>query len=96
MPQKKPCGWEIYLKKPYQIFCDSSAAIDSAKKPRQSEKLKHMNIAEHFIREQVENDVIKLIYVPTTVNAADGLTKELSQSSQRVCDDLAGLEYINS
>ncbi|MCO5580831.1 hypothetical protein L7F22_034704 [Adiantum nelumboides] len=38
--------------KPHQIFCDSSAAIDSAKKPRQSEKLKHMNIAEHFIREQ--------------------------------------------
>ncbi|MCO5590430.1 hypothetical protein L7F22_044400 [Adiantum nelumboides] len=78
---------------PHVIFCDSIAAIDASKKPKQSEKLKHLDIQEHFIRQKVEEEEIQLIYISTQDNAADFLTKSLQVDKHRKCIDMLGMEF---
>jgi len=40
------------------IFYDNTSAINVAKNPCQHKRTKHINIRHHFLRDNVENDII--------------------------------------
>jgi hypothetical protein len=62
---------------PITIFEDNTGCIALATKAIVKSKVKHIDIAQHFIREKIDNGLLQVKYVPTQDQAADGLTKAL-------------------
>ena len=60
------------------IQADNQSAIALAENPMHHGRTKHIEIRYHFIREKVTEGLIKLAFVPTGEEAADGLTKPLA------------------
>ncbi|KAG4958455.1 hypothetical protein JHK87_035088 [Glycine soja] len=60
---------------PLSLLIDNKSAISLAKNPVSHGRSKHIETRFHFIREQVNNGVLKLIYCPTEDQLADLLTK---------------------
>ena len=57
-------------------------------------RTKHIEIRYHFIREKVSEGLLKLTFVPTKEEAADGLTKPLAgEAFIKFIQDL-GLETV--
>jgi hypothetical protein len=61
------------------IFEDNQGCIKLSKDATDHSRTKHIDIKHHFIREKVENKIVKLEYVPTNENQADILTKGLNR-----------------
>ena len=59
------------------LYTDSQSAIELAKNPEHHARTKHIDIQYHFVRQNVQNATVKLIYIPTNDQPADGLTKAL-------------------
>ncbi|GKA15334.1 copia protein, partial [Tanacetum coccineum] len=59
------------------LYCDNKSAIALCCNNVQHSRSKHINIRNHFIREQVENRVVELYFVETNYQLADILTKAL-------------------
>jgi hypothetical protein len=59
------------------LYCDNQSAIKLGSNPVQHGRTKHIDVRYHFIRELVENGVVKIVYSPTTLIPADFLTKPL-------------------
>ena len=53
------------LGKPISINCDNQGAITLAKDNKFYSRTKHINLRYHFIREVVEDNKIKMQYIPT-------------------------------
>lgn len=62
---------------PTTILCDNNAAITVAEDPSLHQRMKHVDIRYHFLRECVNNNEIKLAYINTSNNLADIFTKAL-------------------
>jgi len=62
---------------PIIIYEDNNGCICIANNPSSHKRSKHISIKYHFSREQIEKNVIKLIYIPTGKQIADILTKSL-------------------
>lgn len=63
---------------PILIYEDNQSCISIANNPSCHKRSKHIDIKYHFSREQVENNLIKIEYIPTGKQLADLLTKPLS------------------
>jgi len=63
------------------IRCDSQSAMDIAKNPTFHYRTKHIDIQYHFVREHVTNGTVRIKYIPTDKQLADGLTKPISQDN---------------
>lgn len=59
------------------VLCDNNAAITVAQDPSLHQRMKHVDIRYHFLRERVNSDEIKLSYINTNNNLADIFTKAL-------------------
>ena len=61
------------------INCDNQQTIRLLIKdlPTLVTKLKHIDIRRHWLREQVANEKIKVVWTPTSQMLVDGLTKPL-------------------
>lgn len=59
---------------------DNQGAIVLAKNPVHHQRSKHIDIRYHFIRSEVENKIVKLVYVPSEENIADLFTKPVSKN----------------
>ncbi len=81
----------ISLSLPTKIFCDNKPAIAISKNPELHQKTKHIDISHHFIREKIENGLIEVIYIPSTENGADLLTKAVNATQQTMCLSKLGL-----
>ena len=68
---------KIEISKPIIIYEDNNGCISIANNPTSRKRLKHIDIKYHFSLEQVENDVITLVYFSTGNQIADALTKPL-------------------
>ena len=66
---------------PVNIYSDSQAALDIAADPVFHPKTKHFAIDCHFVREQVQLKLLQPIYVPSSLQLADILTKGLFRKS---------------
>ncbi len=59
------------------LCCDNQGAMFLSSNPAQEHRSKHIDIRYHYIRECVENEKVKLTYVPTNEQIADIMTKNL-------------------
>ncbi|GJU14192.1 hypothetical protein Tco_1136588 [Tanacetum coccineum] len=59
------------------LYCDNRSAIALRCNNVQHSRSKHIDIRHHFIREQVENGVVKLYFMMTDYHLADIFTKAL-------------------
>ncbi|XP_055527164.1 uncharacterized protein LOC129719780 [Wyeomyia smithii] len=65
------------------LKCDNKSAINLAEREvGYSARSKHIDIRHHYIREQVEQKLIKLEHVPSDLQAADILTKSIPGPKQ--------------
>ena len=76
---------------PMTILTDSQGAMALAKNPEHHQRSKHIDIRYHFLRDQVTQGTIELLYVPTRDMAADQLTKPLSRDQHERCIRAMGL-----
>ncbi|GJR99532.1 retrovirus-related pol polyprotein from transposon TNT 1-94 [Tanacetum coccineum] len=59
------------------LYCDNKSAITLGCNNVQHSRSKHLDVRYHFIKEQVENEVVELYFVRTEYQLADILTKAL-------------------
>ncbi|XP_015168013.1 uncharacterized mitochondrial protein AtMg00810-like [Solanum tuberosum] len=72
----KELGVQVRL--PVHIHSDSKSAIQIAANPVFHERTKHIDIDCHFIREKVQMGIVQPVYLNTTEQPADLLTKGLT------------------
>ena len=63
---------------PTALYVDSATSICLSENPCKHDRSKHIKRFCSFVREQVSNKVIKLIYIDTKKNVADAHTKAVS------------------
>ena len=73
---------------PVTIFVDNQGTIALSKNPVHHNRSKHIDIKYHFIRENVKDEKVNLIYVPTDKNIADMLTKPSSKLKLMIFRDV--------
>jgi hypothetical protein len=61
------------------IYCDNQSSIKLLEKPGFRERLKHIDIKYHFIRDMVQKGVVQVQYISTNEKIANILTKNLSR-----------------
>ena len=64
------------------IFCDNKGAIQNAKHPTTSNKLKHVDIKCFYIRECIDRKICKVFKIAGIENPADCGTKVLGYTKQ--------------
>ena len=75
--------------KPIDLFSDSKGSIAMTYNPVQRSASKHIDLADHYAREQQERGTITISYVSTHDMIADLLTKPLGRIDfQRHCSKL--------
>jgi hypothetical protein len=79
---------------PMVLRCDNQSAIALCKDGKFHARTKHMDIRYHYIREQVVNKKIKVIYIPSNSNPADIMTKPLPRKSHEVHTVKLGLKEL--
>ena len=62
------------------IYCDSQSTIHLSKNQGFHERIKHIDVRLHFIREVVANKRVKIIKIATKGNPADFLTKPVAST----------------
>ena len=62
---------------PTTILCDNNAAISLSEDPLLHDRVKHIDIKYHFMREHVQSGELALSYINTQDNIADIFTKAL-------------------
>ena len=65
------------LESSVKFLCDNQATISIAKNPVYHDRIKHVDIDRHFIREKIEDKSITVEYTLTSLQTADILTKAL-------------------
>ena len=64
---------------PTVIYEDNQSTISMTKNPTFHRRTKHIGIKYHFVREQVKNEFIKIMYCPSEEMIADIFTKGLNK-----------------
>lgn len=77
---------------PSQLFADNKSAIAISENPKFHQRVKHIDIRFHFLRDLVEGGEIKINYVASEDNLADILTKPLGTTLHRRIVGLMGME----
>ena len=63
---------------PVTVMCDNVGAIFLSYNAKNSNRTKHVDIRAHFVRQYVEDGVVKIIFVRSEENKADTFTKNVS------------------
>ena len=79
-----------------QIECDNqqTVRIVSALEPTMTTKLRHVDIHQFWLRQEVQDGKFVIQWVPTAKMIADGLTKPLNKQAQQTFRDELGLTDI--
>ena len=65
---------------PSTVFEDNQGAIELSKNPKFHNRTKHIDVSYHYVREQVNLNIISVKYCPTEDMIADVMTKGLSKT----------------
>jgi hypothetical protein len=63
---------------PITVHVDNVGAIFLANNRTTSERTKHVDIRHHFVREFIEDGIVKIVFVRSKNNDADIFTKNLT------------------
>ncbi|GAA0174824.1 hypothetical protein LIER_28134 [Lithospermum erythrorhizon] len=77
------------------LYCDNMSVISISKNPVQHSWTKHIDIRHHFIRDLVEEKVVKLENVSTDKQVADIFTKGLDVNQFEYLRTTLGLCVVN-
>ena len=69
------------ITKPMIIYCDKTSAINISKNPMMHAKTKHIAIKYHYVRELVEDKLVKMEYINSKEQIVDIFTKPLPKDS---------------
>ncbi|KAL8166907.1 hypothetical protein V2J09_008406 [Rumex salicifolius] len=71
------------------IYCDNMGATSLSSNPVFHSRMKHIALAFHFVREQVQKGLLRVSYISTNDQLADVLTKPLFRSKfSELCSKL--------
>ena len=76
---------------PIQLFEDNQPAIDLTKRPLSDGRTKHIDIRWCYIQQQINKGAIKVSWISTNDQAADGLTKALDRVKFAMFRELIGV-----
>lgn len=85
-------GIQELAPRPITVNVDNQAAMFIANNQTTSERSKHIDLRYHFIRDYVEQNIVKLKYVPSKDNVADLFTKNISKKVLSCLRKHLGLE----
>ncbi|GJY08082.1 hypothetical protein Tco_0375136 [Tanacetum coccineum] len=77
------------------LYCDNKSAIALCCNNVQHSRSKHIDIRYHFIKEQVENEVVELYFVRTDYQLADIFTKALPRERLAFLIDKLGMKSMS-
>jgi len=73
------------------LHCDRQSAIYLTKDQMFHERIKHINIKYHFMRNVIEDGKLKVCKISTHDNPADMMTKTVPVAKFELCSSLVGL-----
>ncbi|GKC11400.1 retrovirus-related pol polyprotein from transposon TNT 1-94 [Tanacetum coccineum] len=76
------------------LYCDSQSAIALSCNTVQHSRTKHIAVRYHFIKEQVENEIVELYFVKTAYQLADIFTKALARERFEFLVQRLGMQSI--
>lgn len=76
---------------PFPIHTDNQSAIAMAKNPVYQRRTKHVDIAAHHVRHEINNKHVELIHISGKENPADILTKPLARQAFQHGVELLGM-----
>ena len=79
---------------PTKIYEDNQGAIELSKNPKHHNRVKHIDISFHFVRERVASEDIEVIYCPTDEMVADAMTKALPKEKFLKFREIMGIDEI--
>lgn len=79
---------------PLKLYSDSKAAISIAHNPVQHDRIEHIEIDRHFIKEKLDAGIICLPFVTSSQQIANILTKSLTRPSFEHLIDKLGMRYL--
>ena len=71
----------IEVKLPIIVRCDNVGAIFMAENSSSGVRTRHVDIRYHFVRENIVDNFIKIVFVKSCDNDADLLTKNVSKDT---------------
>lgn len=86
----------IEMPGPVQLFVDNKSAINLAKNPVSHGRSRHIETRFHFLREQVNNEKLKLRFCSSEEQAANILTKALGVERFQHLRSLLGVISVNN
>ncbi|PON63976.1 hypothetical protein PanWU01x14_127430 [Parasponia andersonii] len=93
MPLKE-LGVEIV--QPMKLYCNNKAVVSISYNPVFHDRIKHVEVDKHFIKEKIEAGEICMVYLFTSEQVANILTKSLPRSTFEKLEDKLGLFNIFS
>lgn len=70
--------FDINVEHPLPIRSDNQSTIKMVENSKFSSRTKHIDVRLHFVRDNVDKEIIKINYIPSEDNVADLLTKPLA------------------
>ncbi|GJR52861.1 hypothetical protein Tco_1403382 [Tanacetum coccineum] len=77
------------------LYCNNKSAIALCCNNIQHSRSKHIDVRYHFIKEQMENEVVELYFVRTKYQLADIFTKALTQERFSFLDEKLGMRSMS-
>ena len=76
---------KLDLGQEFKLFCDNLQTVRLMLKdsPKLVTKLKHVDIQQHWLRQEVEAKRLQIEWIPTTQMPADGFTKALTRAKHQ-------------
>ena len=81
---------------PIYLLIDNQSTIALAENPIFHARSKHIGVCHHWVREKIENGILKLDYIPTSDQVADIFTKPLNLEKFTKFRDALGLVPVNA
>ena len=84
---------DLPLNGPTIIHGDNFGSVSLTEEPRNHALIKHIDMREHYIREKVKDDSVKIVRVRSGENVADITTKALSGPTHARMVQMLNLEH---
>jgi hypothetical protein len=85
----EPCG----VKSCITIYCGSPMSIYLTKDQMLAERTKHIDIRYHFVRDIIEQGLVKVCKISTNENPADIMTKSVPIAKFELYSSLVGVTH---